>query len=164
MKRFIIFQILFAMISMSIYSQCKYTKNEKDEFNGNQVVITKRVNLVRAFMSGVWVHGRKNNDYKFFEIYYVDFQISSFLKDSKIQFLMEDGSVITGAFSESGISKYDFNSKLYYITIFVNFPQDQYKTLAKVPVKKIRLYSTSGYIEKNITDCTKFMEMVKCIL
>jgi hypothetical protein len=158
--------LLFTIISINSFAQCKYTQNEVDEFNKKTRLTTKKSVLVNFNIlgEGMYTYGKKLGDFKYIEIYWTRMSISSFIEGSEIHVLFEDGEVIVGQFLKGDIGSYNYTSKLYTINTTITFLQEHFEKLANKRIKRLRLFSVGGYIDLNVKDSTNFNKMIKCIL
>lgn len=157
----ILIMLLFS--SCLIYSQdCKYKKNEVDEFTKNKILETNYEWL--GEQTGYTL--KKVNESRFLQVRIESFKMLSIHEGSKLMFLTEKEDPITILFPKFDISKRsDSPLKEYYIVESIPLSDDIYERFKNETTTKVRIYTSDGYIEKKIKDkrALKFRELLKCI-
>lgn len=159
MKHLYFFVILIT--SSLLYSQeCKYDKNEVDEFTKNKILETKFEWLGNNF----GYNFKKINDSKFLRIEIHHSKVFSIRDGSKLMFLTEKEEPITILFPKYEISKVSSASN-YYVVQYLNLSEELLSRFKNEKISKARIYTTDGYLEIDIKDkrSIKFKELLKCI-
>lgn len=174
-KRYLILLVILMAINTG-YSQCKYYRNEIDEFEKVQVIITKDVQVCWPVLAGGYVKFslRKIGDYTSLGVRIVRKTQHCFNGESELLIMTDDGEITrlpyTGDFdcSKRLSSSSDFQDS--YSTYRIT--REQLLYLQEMKMVKIRFYTSGGTIEYDIDTnnsskekgLTYFMANTKCIL
>lgn len=153
--------LILLLTSSLFYSQdCKYQRNEVDQFTKNKVVETKFEWL--AEQTGYSL--LKVDSVKFLKLYVESFKVFSIKDGAKLMFLTDKEEPITIVFPKYDISKRGTSSE-FYISETITLSDEDFKRFQNEKITKVRYYTTEGYIEKNIKEkrANKFRESLKCI-
>jgi hypothetical protein len=149
------------LTSTFIYSQdCKYARNEVDEFTKNKVVETKSEWLA----PNVGYSLKKINDSKFLRLEINLFTVFSIRDGAKLMFLTDHDEPITMLFPKYEISRVGSASN-FYIVEYLELTADLIERFKNEKINKIRFYTTDGYSDRDIKEKRdkKFKELLKCI-
>ena len=147
--------------STFVFSQdCKYQRNEVDEFTKNKIIETKFEWL--GEQTGYTL--KKINNTQILAMYLESFNVFSIKDGAKIMFLTEKEDPITLIFPKYEISKRGKSSE-FYISENIILSNKEYERLQNETISKVRFYTTDGYIEKNVKEkrASKFRDQLKCI-
>jgi len=159
MKKIIIAWIL-VFTSFGYSQNCKYEKNEIDEFTKNKILETKfewlTPNQGYAF--------KKINKSKNLKIKLNYNSVFSIRKNDKIMFLTENNEPITLLFEETVISNI-LNLNNFYIITLINISDKIVDRFKNESINKIRIYYSDGYLDYDVKEkrAKKFKEILKCI-
>jgi len=158
------------------YSQCKYFRNEVDEFEKISVVITKEVQVCWPTFLGGYVKFslRKINGYTSLGVRVLRKKHHCFTNESELLIMTDDGEITrlpyTGDFNCSNIKS--TSSEFYESFSTFQITEVQLLFLQKKKMVKMRLYTSAGAMEFDIDTnnsakekgLTYFIQHAKCIL
>ncbi|MCC9066334.1 hypothetical protein [Flavobacterium piscisymbiosum] len=161
MKKFYLITFLFT--SLIIHSQdCKYKRNEVDEFTKHKVLETKSEWLAENIAYTLI----KINDAKFLSIELGSFKVFAISDGAKLMFLPDKGDPIVLLFPKYEISKTTPGAVAsQYVTQSINISDEIYQRFLDEKITKVRFYTTDGYIDKPVKEkrANKFRQQLKCI-
>lgn len=153
MKKILLLMLLSTMWITS-FSQ-KIVKNEKDEFTGNHVIETSYVTLNDGLTCAI----RGVNDTR---VLMVSFNggddVYTMEKDAQFMFKLQNDSIVTFLNLEDAIGEYkSYTVGSTYISHFLLktryiLSDEQIKDLQTNKITKVRFYTTTGYIERAVSD------------
>lgn len=159
--------ILLFLICTNVFSQnCKFEKNEVDEFTGSKIIKLKEKLLAKTSMTtGVSFQIQSINDQKFIEFTYTSSQVFSFDKNkSMIMLKTNDGEIIEIPFEKNDISDVTYGS-YFYSKQKVILTQDLIIKLENKPIVKFRLYTSNGFVEEEVKskNSLSISDDIKCL-
>ncbi|MDQ3015510.1 MAG: hypothetical protein M3R25_02135 [Bacteroidota bacterium] len=173
--RYLVLLIILLAIN-SGYSQCKYVRNQIDEFEKMQVTITKDVQVCWPTFLGGYVKFslRKIGGYTSLGVRVIRKTQHCFDSESELLIMTDDGEITRLPY----IGTFDCSKRLSTSSDFqesystFEITEDQLLFLEKKKMVKIRLYGSDGLMEYNIDTnnsskekgLTYFMVHAKCIL
>jgi len=154
MKKIIIALIL--VFTTFGYSQnCKYEKNEVDEFTKNKILKVKGSDIFRTSMfTGLSFQMSKINDIKFITFALVS--KNAFVLEEgndKLMFKTKDGRIINIAFNKTIVSEIQNMPNvgtLFFAHQNVKLTDDLISQLNDIEIIKARIYIKDGYIEEDV--------------
>lgn len=165
MKKYLLLSLL---ICFPVFSQnCKYEKNEVDEFTGSRIIKLKEKLLAKTSLTtGVSFQIYSINDTKFIEFTYMSNSVFSFDKDtSRIMLKTKDDEIIEIPFERSDVSDIT-HSNSFYSKQKVVLTDDLVSKLENKSIVKFRLYTSNGYMEEDVKskNSTYISDDLKCLL
>jgi len=142
--------------------ECKYKKNEVDDFTKSKILETNFEWL--AEQAGYVL--KKVDDSRTLQLRIESLKMISIQEGNKVMFLTEREEPITVHFPKFEISKRSSGPvTTYYIIENINITEEVYQRFKNETISKIRVYTNDGYLDKNIKDkrANKFRELIKCI-
>lgn len=137
------------------YSQnCEFIKDEVDEFTKNQTQITKPLKFSQKNLQSevVSVQAIKINNNRYLRVYFTLMKSFAIEDNAKLMFLDEEKNVTEFTFNEYKIA--DYSQQLYSQRWETSYDfiltDDEYKKLVMTNFKKLRFYTTNGYVEHEI--------------
>lgn len=171
MKNFYLITILFT--SAIIYSQdCKYKRNEVDEFTKHKILETKPELFTISGMGLGFSTSYtllKINDQRYISFSATSPSIFTFQKDGEIMFKVESENAIILSFPESVVANGTYNSSVksthWSATIGIPISEEIYQRFLKEKIAKLRVYTAKGFIDDDISEKRdkKFKQLLKCI-
>lgn len=167
MIRKIIFATLIFLSFQSFGQNCKYVKNEVDEFTKDEILMTSI--SVLSYGNGqhevVRTQAVKINGRKAIKCYFVTKSFFAVNENSKFILLDDEKNTYEMNFPEFISSDYDRSWNTYYLTAMF-FPDDElFDDLQNKIFKKLRFYTTKGYVEHDIKNnhLRDFRNSLTCI-
>lgn len=169
MKNYI-FLFLFVINSFTSFGQCKFKRDEVDEFTKNVVRETKYVSVAGVFSQNYTISFKQVNDSYYLKFAYGSTGTFSMVigKGDQLMLKFDNDSVLSLESMELTSARHYFSQYsngtsiecTYYIT------KEQIETLSKNRVVKIRFYTTEGYYEKDTKSdgVEKLRSNARCIL
>lgn len=155
-QKFILLTFLISCIG--VYAQkCKYQKNEVDEFTGYNVIVTKEKALTKIGMGlGNYCSVRAesiNGDVRL-RIRAYSPSIFTIERGDYLMLKTMTGEVIELKFSNSVVADYvmvdQLNATIWNASVYIDIDKNVLKKLYDISLKKVRWYTTEGYIEKDV--------------
>lgn len=169
-------KITFLILTLSstfIYSQdCKYKRNEVDEFTKHKILETKPELFTISGMGlgfSTSYSLLKINDEKFIKFSVTSPSIFTLQKGSEIMFKVEAENAIILTFPESIVANGTYNSSLksthWSGTIVISISDINYQRLLNEKVTKLRVYTANGFVDDDISEKRdkKFKALLTCI-
>lgn len=162
--------ILFMVSSLISLGQCKFKRNEVDEFTKKTIRETKPVSVAGVFSQNYTVALKQVN-----ENYYLNFAYGStgtfamvIGEGDELMFKFDNDSVLT-------LESLEIASASHYYSQYANstgiscsygITREQLETLARNKTVKIRFYTSEGYYEKETKSdgIEKMRSNAKCML
>ena len=166
--KYILFLIMISSLSVAA-QDCKFKKNEVDEFTKQKVLETKQETLSKSGTFYSAITAKKINDQRILEVYFSSLSLFSLYEGKTLMLLTDKGDVIELKFPESKVSDRLYNSAAKTTTWFQTqyFPlnDDTYRKLLSSKINKVRVNSSDGYIDSEVKDkwWKKDQELLKCI-
>ena len=158
-----IFILLLLAISITTYGQeCKYARNEVDQFTKNKVLETKSEWLGENIAYTL----KKIDDTKFLRIEMGSYSVFAINDGAKLMFLTDSEDPIELTFPKYEVSKTAPGAVAsQYVAQTINISGDVLTRLQTEKIIKVRFYTTDGFIDKPIKEkrASKFREQLKCI-
>ena len=169
MKKAIIL-IMLIVSSINSFGQCKFKRNEVDEFTKKMIRETKPVSVAGVFSQNYTVAFKQVN-----ENYYLNFAYGStgtfamvIGEGDELMFRFENDSVLTLESLETESARHFFSqySNSTSISCSYGITADQIEMIARNKTVKVRFYTTEGYHEKETKSdgVEKMRSNAKCIL
>lgn len=153
MKKTILFLLLSTMWT-AVFSQ-KIVKDEKDSFTGNQVKETSYVKLSDGLTCAI----RAVNDLRTLMVSFNGGDEAYVMEQgAPFMFLLQNDSIINLSNLEDAVGEYkSVNVGNTYISHFLLqtkyfLSEEQIKALQALKITKVRFYTTSGYIEREVSE------------
>ena len=157
--------ILIFTLSNVTYSQCKYIRNQKDEFTNKVILETAKVIIKARDLTGQALnfHGYKQDNARFLKVNWNTLDIVSVDTGEKLMLKLSNNEVIE-VFSD----KYQVSSPIgnyWTIRIYYNINENGFQKLKQFEVVKLRFYTADGYIDKEVSPVAskKLLQMFKCL-
>ncbi len=166
----VILLILITLSTFYSFSQCKFKKDEVDEFTKNRIRETKDFMVAGVFSQSYMVQLRQVNDGYFLKLGYSTLGTSSIVigQGDELMIKLNNDSVITLQSLEIASATHSYSSGMTATTIYCNYSitKEQLELLAKNPAVKIRFYTTDGYLEKETTTngIDRLLSFANCII
>lgn len=169
MKKIFTLLFLFILTNYS-YSQCKFKKNEIDEFTKKRIRETKHVSVAGVFSQNYTIQLKQINENYYLNFGYGTMGIVSIVigEGDDLMIKFENDTVLTLesleiASANHNISQYGNSTG---ITCTYGITREQLEILSKYPASKFRFYISDGYMEKEAKSegVEKLMMNAKCIL
>lgn len=145
------------------YSQdCKYKKNEIDDFTKKKIIETKSEWLCE----NVAYSFKKNDDTKYLRVEIGSFKVFAISDGAKLMFLTDKEDPIVLIFQKYEISRTTPGAiASQYVSEIINISEDVLKRFQNEKITKVRIYTTDGYIDHDIKEkrFKRFQETLKCI-
>jgi hypothetical protein len=151
-----------------VYAQ-KLETNEVDEFTGLSIQQTSYTRVFyKAFGYGVNFRVSKIDSAYFIDlkIVFAGPQVYAVAKGAKIIFILDDASTYEITSIENKITTVINTYKDTSLDVsYINYNDKKFEVLGSRLIKKVRIYTTEGYIEGEVKpkDAEKFMRSVKLI-
>lgn len=168
-----IYLIALILTSTFVYSQdCKYKKNEVDEFTKHKILETKSELFT---ISGMGLGFSTNysllkvNENRFLKLTITSPSIFTLEKGSDIMFKVEAENAITLTFPESIVANGSYNTTLksthWNGYIIIPISEENYQRFLNEKISKLRVYTSNGYIDDDISEKRdkKFKNLLSCI-
>lgn len=165
--------LLLGLTASITYSQdCKYKRNEVDEFTKHKILETKEGIFTISGMGlgfSVGYSLLKINDQRILKFNVVSPSIFTLQKGSEIMFKTDAENTINLIFPESVIANGLYNNALkathWSGSIQIYLTEENYQRLLNEKLLKLRIYTSAGYIDDDINTKrdNKFKEQLKCI-
>lgn len=152
--RRILFLCIFAIICGTAYSQ-KIVTNEKDDFTGSHVIETNYVKISDGFTCGL---RSVDNICILMVSYNGGKEIYTMEKDAEFMIKLSNGTLITLTNLEISTGEYksitvgNAHISHFLLQTMYELSNEQLKELQGNTVAKVRFYTTSGYIERDVSD------------
>lgn len=162
-----IITLLCLSASLCLSSQCVYIKNEVDEFTGLKVKETEDASLYYTLFGQMKVSFRAIDDNYYLKLYFSSSSIWSISEGSELMLKLQDSSIVSVKCVERVVADYivSGSSTLWYGYIKFNITKADLINLGTKDLLKLRLYTTDGYIEKDIkaAKTQSIKELATCI-
>jgi hypothetical protein len=165
MRTMLMTSMMLFLLTDFMYSQCKYIRNETDEFTKKVILETSKVVIKARDVTGqaLSFHGYKQNTYRFLKVNWNTLQIVSVGTSEKLMLKLINNEIV-----EVYTNKYQVSSPIgnyWTITIFYSIDENAFQKLKQHEVVKLRFYTTDGYIDKEVPKgaSNKILQMFKCI-
>ncbi len=172
MKKIVL--VLLLTVSFGYSQNCKYKKNEVDEFTGSKVIITKDkifTKIGMGFGTYAIISAKKINDTKYLAVSFSSNTIFTLRKGSLVMFKTENDEIIELSFSESMVADYSssqvgttnitrWTAKMYFL-----LSDELVQKFNDIRIKKVRWYTTDGYVEKDVKkkNSKNISKLLNCI-
>lgn len=182
MHRFILLLLLSAS-PLSLYSQCgvvdipeprtecQFSEDEVDEFTGAKKLSTYNVTLLPELSgAGMEMQMRKVDDSFYIVFTYQTYWNTTAVggEDGKLMLKLANDSIVTGHHTKAaaGDWPYGYNGTYSIYTGQYQFDSTSFVSLARHPIRKVRIYFTVGYKEAEVKPkrAENVMEQVRCLL
>lgn len=169
MKKAIIF-ILLIIGTTNSFGQCKFKRNEVDEFTKKLIRETKPVSVAGVFSQNYTVAFKQVNDSYFLKFSYGSTGTLSMVigEGDKLMIRFDNDSVLTLQSLELTTANHYFSqySNSTGITCSYGITPEEIEMIARNKAVKIRFYMTDGYFEKETKSdgVEKMRSNAKCIL
>lgn len=159
------------LMAMAVgYSQnCKYEKNEVDEFTKNKILVVKGSEIFKTSMfTGLYFQISKINETKFITFSLTSGSVFVLEKgENKIMLKTKDEQIINIGFDETLVSEIVTGSIgiMCYCHQRVLLNDNLLYKLKNVEIIKVRIYTKDGYIEKEVKNkhSKNISQDLKCI-
>ena len=126
---------------------------------------TQEVLAYNRDLSGIMATAKKDGNFKYLELYMFLSKKAAFDKYNTFEAVLNDSTVVTGVFQQSGKTKYNEAVGQHVLIINVFFPDEHLYIMSKVPIARIKMRGNNEDIEmKGIGKENKFMQTILCIL
>ncbi|URM37195.1 hypothetical protein [Flavobacterium anhuiense] len=161
------------LYSSFIFSQdCKYKRNEIDEFTKNKILETKE-NLFTLSGMGLGFSCaytlKKINDNRYINLHITAPSIFTLRESHEIMFKTEKDSTIDLKFIESIVANGTYNTSLksthWSAQTMIPITAEAYERLKNEKITKLRVYTVDGHHDDDVSEKRdkKFKELLKCI-
>jgi hypothetical protein len=157
--------ILFFLQSTFSYSQCKYFRNETDEFTKKVILETAKVVINPRDITGQSLNfqGYKQDNSRFFKINWSTLDIISVGKGEKLMLKLQNNEVV-----EVFADNYKVSTPIgnyWTITIYYDIFDSVFQKLKQSEVIKLRFYTADGYVDKEVPKgaSKKLLQLLNCI-
>lgn len=165
--------LILVLFSTFIYGQdCKYKRNEVDEFTKDKILETKPELFTISGMGlgfSTSYSLLKINDQKFIKFNVTSPSIFTLQKGSEIMFKVEAENPIILTFPESIVANGSYNTSLKSThwggSIVIPINDINYQRLLNEKITKLRVYTANGFIDDDISEKRdkKFKALLTCI-
>jgi len=161
--------LLFLFFPFLLYSQnCKYSKNQVDEFTGNVEKITKQVMIYNGLAGGLAIKLSKINNYIYLDMGYSRTDIFTIMKGDAIIFILKNKEKVELKSLKTEVSKPytgQFGT-IWSVEMSYGISEDDLNKIIKSPISKLRIYTNQTYIDKEVSEnkALKIQEITKCII
>jgi hypothetical protein len=159
--------LLFSTNLLAQNNNCQYSKNEVDEFTGRKVLITKKVNMYNGLSGGFGFSCTKYDSTRILSLTYATSSIFTIEKGNALMFILDDGTKVELKASETLIAK-PYTSQFgttWSVDMSYIIPENEYKKIVSSPFKKLRIYTSDYYSEKEFKarKAKKVQQLFFCI-
>lgn len=173
--------IMFVIEAMIASAQCKYARNETDEFSGIKIQATESEELTSRTPDGLKKY-YPSDDYlkikvsvaRFDSSYVIYFNATiktenaykyygSLREGSKIIFKHDSTHFTTCNISKTDVGDTDYKTERTDYATYIKLDKEQLKSLREMPVAKIRLYWSNGYEDYEVKHPQCLVNLLKCI-
>ncbi len=161
---FMTLMVLFSLTNIS-YSQCKYIRNETDEFTKKVILETAKVVIKSRDVTGqaMSFHGYKQDANRSLKVKWNTLDMVSVSTGEKLMLKLANNEVV-----EVFADKYQVSSPIgnyWTITIYYSISESAFQKLKQSEIVKLRFYTAEGYVDKEVPQnaTKKILQMFKCI-
>jgi len=164
--------LTFVFANAAFAQECKYKRNEVDEFTKNKILETKEGVFTISGMGLGFSTGfalmKVNND-RFLKLNVTSPSIFTLQNGSEIMFKVEGADPIVLNFPESivanGVYNTSIKSTLWSGSIAIPLSEENYKRFLNEKISKLRVHTANGYVDDDVSEKRdkKFKELLKCI-
>lgn len=153
----IILTAFLITLSFHAFPQCEYNQKGKDEFTGSDVAITKYVELYSDLNTLIKVQLMRVDSLYSIVIGMNIGKIYSIDQGALLMFIMENDSVFAAPSIKfvTATAKESIIGTIWYGATAFALNMNGLNALATLGVKKIRIYTTNGYIQHDISEGNK---------
>jgi hypothetical protein len=160
--------ILFVFLPVFCFSQnCKYSRNEVDEFTGKSIQTTKQVIVYTGLFGGLGYKFTKINNSRYLEMGYSALSIITIEKGDALMFILGNGEKIELSAIESKVATpyTSQSSTIWGIEMDYFISENDLLKMINSPISKLRIYTKQGYVDKEVREnkAFKIQEAAKCI-
>lgn len=159
---------VFVLTIHQANAQCKYQRNEVDPFTKREVVQTKWERLFSNLGTAVNVYGARVDSFHYLTVGLNMLDVFSVDEDAKLMFILDNDSVVTLKALEWVVADYSTTGSIttWYGSVDYYVPDSLLILLTSHTVKKLRLYMTDGYFEKEVTEsnAAAIKDVLPCVL
>ncbi len=159
--------LLFLLPAFCFSQNCKYSKNEVDEFTGKSIKTTKQVIVYNGLFGGLAFKFTKINSSSYLEMGFSELSIITIEKGGALMFILKNGEKIELSAIESKVATpyTSQTSTIWGIEMDYFISDNDLLKLISSPISKLRIYTKQGYIEKEVREnkAVKIQEAAKCI-
>lgn len=169
----VILVMLIGIIGLTASSQnCKYKRNEIDEFTGNTILTTKTKTTTingMGFGTSSGVIGHKVNDTRYLKLVISSPSIFSIKDGALLMLKTSKGEIINIPFNDyvvaEGVYIDNLNMTMWTAKPYLVLSDEIYTKLVEAEIVKIRWYTTDGYFEDDVKKKHKnnISDVLKCI-
>ncbi|RUT68638.1 hypothetical protein D0817_19965 [Flavobacterium cupreum] len=168
----ITFLILLLAANYISAQNCKYKRNEVDEFTKNKILETKEDIFTISGMGLGFSCGYallKINDVRYLKLHVMSPSIFTLRSEHEIMFKTDSENTINLQFIDTQIATGTYNTTLKstHWGAFTAIPisDEIYQRLLNEKISKLRIYTTDGYRDDDVSEKRdkKFKELLKCI-
>lgn len=173
--------LLLNIIILGVYAQdCKWAKNETDDFTGQTIKVLQRTPFVQHTDEELKKYYRKKHyttcniacaEIEGVSAVYMDWILltekaykyyGAVRQNAEIILKLENGETVTLVYgnTETGETNYTLKMTSYYSYCVLS--DEQIKALKSSPIEKVRQYWSKGYKDYEVSHKTAFMEQLKC--
>jgi len=181
MKRAILLLSLMASTASFSQDDCRYSKNEVDEFTGNKTVVTEWEPFIQHTDSALKKYYKKE-DYLTADVmgasvsetqaFYVRYKIlsdeaykyfGSISTEAKLILKFSDGETLTlnAAKYDTGDTNYDMDYT-FYATYYL-LTDDEMEIISTKPIEKVRMYWSKGYEDYECDNPESVLKVMNCV-
>lgn len=162
---------LLLMFPAIVTGQCKYDKNEVDEFTGQTIIETKYKNVIPHTLGYGWAVELKaisKDDYKYLRAHISNKGYFSIDKGGYFKIKTDSGSIVELKFNNLDIAdSRNYGDSQARSDAYANLllTESDYHILKTEKIDKIRFLTNDGYVEKEIKNRNKdeIIDLLKCI-
>ncbi len=153
MSRFFI--VAWLTLGIDAYAQCKYAKNETDDFTGSRTTVTQPVTFARYKLWNLKMYVFRSDSVYYLRLYFPtdkDFDLGCLTDRSYVSLKFANGEVLTLR-NRAAISCDDTKAMLLYL--------DNREHLKKNQIVKVR-YSLERSLDLNVIDPESVSKAITC--
>lgn len=169
MKKSIIL-ILFVIGTFNSFGQCKFKRNEVDEFTKKLIRETKPVSVAGVFSQNYTIAFKQVNDNYYLNFAYGSIGTFSMVigEGDELMLKFDNDSVLTLESLETEAATHYYSQSVNSTSISCSYgiTIEQMEMIARNKTVKVRFYTTEGYHEKDTKSdgVEKMRSNAKCIL
>jgi hypothetical protein len=181
--------IALSILSANVYAQdstkvnCKYSKNEVDEFTGTSKLVLESEMFISYTDSSLLKYYKKSlhqyvecqiycakiNDLKVvYTVWRIDTESAyryygAIYEDAKLMFKFTDGTTLTLNYLSSDVGDTNYDSKYTYYSSYCFMDDGQFSDLAFKQVEKVRMYWSEGYEDYPVMNPSLLNSQINCL-
>lgn len=142
---------LLLCVYVGFAQKCKYKKNEVDKFTKNRVVTTKEKGLDLTMGSSLTVQAKVINEFTYLEFRLITGSVFSMTQGNKVIILFSNDSTLTLENMKTFVAE-PSGAGPWVGWVKTSLTEDQIQTLYSYDVKSVRVYTTQGYLTREVKE------------